>query len=169
MEIRLLTPEDAEEYQTLRLRMLKEHPGAFGASYEETQERGLEEVAERLESTEDRFVLGAFDGDSLIGTVGFYRQEGSKVRHKGTIWGMYTLPRGRGRGVGKALLEKMLAEIRGLPGLEQVQLCVAEGNLPAFNLYTAFGFEAYGWEKNALKLPDRYVDEVQMALKLTSE
>lgn len=166
MEIRVLTVEDAEEYYSLRLRMLRELPGAFATSYEEAKEEGIKQMVERLKSTRENFILGAFDGDCLIGSVSFLRQQRNKLRHKGFVLGMYTHPDVRRRGVGKALLENLLARVRSLPGLEQIQLGVAADNLAAFQLYASLGFEAFGKEREALKLPDRYVDEIHMVLKL---
>ncbi|PTX63307.1 RimJ/RimL family protein N-acetyltransferase [Melghirimyces profundicolus] len=166
MEIRLLSPEDAKIYRECRLRMLREHPEAFGASHEDEKKRPLHEIGERLAKTDDRFVLGAFDRERLVGTVGFFRNRGAKTRHKGLVWGMYTTPEVRGRGIGKALLESLLNRVRSRPGLEQVHITVAADNRPAIGLYQSMGFEVYGREEKALKLPDRYVDEDWMVLWL---
>ena len=45
VEIRLLTDADAARWRDLRLRMLREHPDAFGSSYEEALARPLETFA----------------------------------------------------------------------------------------------------------------------------
>lgn len=166
MEIRVLTEADAEEYYAHRLRMLKDHSGAFATSYEETKEEGMEQMVERLQSTGEKFILGAFAGDRLVGSVGFLRQQRNKLRHKGFVLGMYTHPDVRRQGVGKALLENLLARVRNLPGLEQIQLGVAADNPAAQGLYASLGFAEFGREREALKLPDRYVDEIHMVLKL---
>src|SRR5688572_8668895 len=102
MQIRPLTGEDAAIYWSVRLRMLREHPEAFGSSYEESLERPIEKVAARLNNegaSPDDFVLGAFDEDgNLVGTVGMAREEAIKTRHRATIWGVWVAPGARGKG-----------------------------------------------------------------------
>ena len=123
MRIRLLTPEDALSFRELRFRALRDHPDAFGSSYEEAANLSVEETAERLKSSPDALILGAFDAaGKLVGMVGFYREKGVKKRHKGVIWGMYCLPECRGKGVGKALLAEAVGRGGGMkrPGAERV-------------------------------------------------
>lgn len=112
MEIRVLTEADAARWRDLRLRMLREHPDAFGTSYEEALARPLETFAQRLREP-DNWTLGAFEGEQLLGSVGLRREAGAKDRHKAMIWGMYTAPEARGRGIGKALLDEAIARARG--------------------------------------------------------
>jgi ribosomal protein S18 acetylase RimI-like enzyme len=50
--------------------------------------------------------------------------------------------------------------------VEQVHLGVAATNEPAVRLYQSMGFVEYGREPRAIKLPDRYVDEFLMWLRL---
>ena len=44
--------------------------------------------------------------------AGFYALEGPKTRHKGVLWGMYVKPAARGRGLAKALTERVMAQAR---------------------------------------------------------
>ena len=71
MKIQPLRPTDAQAYQSLRLRALKDHPEAFGAAYEDEATLALEKVAERLTATPERFMLGAWQGETLVGMAGF--------------------------------------------------------------------------------------------------
>ena len=48
MVIRRLTEHDVEEFRSLRLRALQEHPEAFGRSYEEESAEPIERMAARL-------------------------------------------------------------------------------------------------------------------------
>jgi ribosomal protein S18 acetylase RimI-like enzyme len=168
VEIRPLTEADAAAWWTLRLRMLREEPGAFGSSYEEAIARTPEEVAARHRQTvtdPDAFLLGAW-GATLAGAVGFRRDSGLKVRHKGMIWGMYVAPEARGLGLGRRLLDAAVDRARGMEGVEQVSLEVTVGNSAARALYRSCGFTVYGVEPRALKLGDVYLDEELMTLRL---
>lgn len=168
MIVRRPVETDAAAFRTLRLHALQESPEAFGSSYEETVAQPLERMAERLRHAPERphdFVLGAFDPD-LVGMVGFARETRAKTRHKGSIWGMYVAEHARGRGVGRVLLERLIAEARAQPGLEAITLLVVSTNEAAKHLYRAHGFATYGTEPRALKLEDRYHDEDLMVLRL---
>lgn len=165
MEIKLLTSENAEIYFTLRLRALKEEPEAFGGSYEETKDLPVKDIEDRLECSDNAFVLGAFDPD-LVGMIGFYRRKGIKARHKGCVWGMYTSCEYRGKGIGKALMRKLIERASGLPHIEEILLSVVTSNETALGFYESMGFKQYGLEKGALKLDGNYLDEMLMALAL---
>jgi len=164
-EVRILSESDVDSFWQLRLRALKEEPESFGAAYEESANIPISDVAKRLHSSDDSFVLGAFM-PTLVGMLGFYRQQGLKVRHKGTIWGMYVTPEGRGQGVGQALMRAAIARATAILDLEQLALTVVTNNEAARNLYLSLGFQSYGVEREALKLGDRFLDEEMMVLKL---
>jgi len=169
--IRRLTEADAAAFRALRLRALHEHPEAFGASYKDTLATPVESMAARLSHDETwpyNVVLGAFDdADALIGMIGFVRQPGEKVRHKGSIWGMYVAHESAGRGAGRALMERVIAVARQQPGLEQIELAVVSTNDAARRLYQSVGFVVYGVAPWALKVGGEYVDEDLMVLRLT--
>jgi ribosomal protein S18 acetylase RimI-like enzyme len=169
MEIRPLTETDAEVWRELRLRMLREHPDAFGSAYEENVTQPVESFAQRLREAHnllDRFILGAFEAGKLVGSAGLRREQGAKDRHKAMIGAVYVAPELRARGVARALLTEVIARAQAAPGLEQLRLAVTTHNAAARSLYAALGFETYGVERHALKLGDRYVDEELMVLWL---
>ncbi len=161
-----LTEDDLEAIWTLRLCALKDNPEAFGSTYEETLARGKAWMLQRLSGKEDEvFYLGAFE-EALIGMVAFYREEGSKSRHKGYVVSMYVLPKSRGLGAGKALMQELIIRAKQIEGLEQLQLAVVTTNQAAYHLYRSLGFEVYGTEPKALKLGEQYWDEHLMVLDL---
>lgn len=171
VSIRPLTAEDAATFRELRLEALKESPTAFGSSYEEFLARPPQEVDERLrtESTAgDNFILCAWDEEGRpLGTVGFVRERGSKNRHKGMIWGVYVTPSGRGRGIGRRLMEEAVRVAGQQEGLRQIHLAVTTTNGPARALYRSLGFQVYGTEPRALLVDGEFHDEDLMVLLLS--
>jgi ribosomal protein S18 acetylase RimI-like enzyme len=169
MIIRMLTEANAQVYRDIRLRMLKEVPAAYTASYEEFSQRPLASTIERLRNENnqpDNFILGAFEGEQLLGTVGLWRETGAKTRHKASIWGMYVAAEARGRGIGKALLHEAIARARALPDLDCLHLGVVVTQKAARQLYMSSGFVVYGREPRAVKIGDEYLDEELMTLDL---
>jgi len=167
--IRELTEDDAAIYWPLRLRALREEPQAFGASYDDSKDRPLDQVAAQFRDTANGggCTLGAFADGQLVGTATLVRHSGAKIAHVGDIYGMYVAPEARGQHAGRLLLEAIIARARAADGLEQLHLAVVTTQAPAHALYRALGFQAYGRLPHALKLPDgRYCDEELMLLWL---
>ncbi|CAJ0780727.1 hypothetical protein LMG19083_00698 [Ralstonia psammae] len=151
---------DVADYRAIRLAALKDSPDAFGSTYEAEAGLSMEAFAERLATT---IVLGAYEGTggvSIIGMVGFKQQTMPKLAHKGFVWGFYVAPAARGRGVGAALVERIVAAASGV--VQQLTLSVVHGNDAALALYERCGFETYGVEPRALKSTTGYADEVLM-------
>ncbi|MGE6260651.1 N-acetyltransferase family protein [Heyndrickxia sporothermodurans] len=165
MNIKRLESKDAELYRNLRLKALKDHPEAFGSSYEEEKNHPIETFADKIHS-DTIFTFGAFDQKELIGIVTLVREVKLKLKHRASIFAMYVLPEKRSFGVGNALMTKAINKANELNGIEQIYLSVVSTNSHAKKLYASLGFEKFGYEKRALKLNDQYVDEEHMVLFL---
>jgi ribosomal protein S18 acetylase RimI-like enzyme len=167
MELRLLTPDDAESFWHLRLEALLNDSPAFADSAEEHLTTTVETARDRLSKNDpaSNFVVAAFEEGKLVGTAGFYRYTHNKERHKGHIWGVYVRPQSRGKGIASAIVKEIVRRAREMKGLEQITL-VASANLPAQRLYKSLDFESYGVEPHSLKIGNEYVNDVQMVLWL---
>ena len=167
--IRLLAPNDASVYCSLRLRGLSEHPEAFTSSAEEESVRPLSWSQERLTPDTGKphdFFLGAFQDEVLLGVVGLQGRYRLKERHNATVTGMFVAPEGGRCGLGMALMQDLLARARALPDLEQVDLTVTEGNDHAQRLYVRCGFTVYGVLPHAIKVNGHDHAKVLMTLRL---
>jgi ribosomal protein S18 acetylase RimI-like enzyme len=167
MLIRRLTEDDLEALWTLRLQALKESPGSFGSTYEDTLAWGKQSIHRRLQHRgDDNFYFGTFDEDQrLVGMIGFVREGAAKSRHKADIVSLYTLPTARGQGIARALMHSVIDYARQ-QGLEQLHLTVVTTARPARNLYHSLGFQTYGLAPRALKQGEHYWDEEFMLLEL---
>jgi ribosomal protein S18 acetylase RimI-like enzyme len=164
--LRQLTKSDAVAFRRVRLLGLQESPTAFGASYVQEEKMPIDEWANHLDGSGDRWVIGAFEKEDLVGVVGFVRDSSEKSRHKGFLWGMYVAPLFRGRGVGRALAEEALARIDVLPGLRKVRLSVVVSNQVALGLYESLGFVRYGQEDEALCVDGVFHSEFHMVRQM---
>ncbi|QJD84418.1 GNAT family N-acetyltransferase [Cohnella herbarum] len=166
MEIRLLSAEDAEIYRELRLHSLKENPAAFLTSFEMEIAKPFEQIQRNLSPTDNRFTLGAFNVNELIGMVTFVRGSNPKTMHKGNVFAMYVSSIYRGNGIGKMLIDELIKRASQYDGLERINLTVISNNSAAKRLYEKVGFVGYGIERNALKSGVHYWDEELMVLQL---
>jgi ribosomal protein S18 acetylase RimI-like enzyme len=163
IQIRQLTPADAESFRELRLEGLRLNPEAFGSTYEFEKDQPLTRYTGWLTNST---VFGAFQNSQLIGTASLTISSGLKDSHKGLLRAMYVRPGSRRSGAGRLLVEAAIQTAR--QKVERVLLAVVSDNQPAIRLYQTLGFHQYGLEKNALKHNGKYSDEILMSLELTS-
>jgi ribosomal protein S18 acetylase RimI-like enzyme len=162
IQVRMLSSQDAARFQRLRLEALLDSPAAFSSSYEEERDNDTESVARRISPDDRRAVFGAFDGDELVGFMGFRRGGERKREHKADIWGVYVTPRYRQRGVGRQLIGRVIAHAAASPGIRYVNLGVNAANAQAIALYKAAGFRPYGVEQAFLVVDGVEQDEIHM-------
>jgi ribosomal protein S18 acetylase RimI-like enzyme len=146
------------------LEAYEHHPEAFTSSLAERAAMPLSFWESRLAAGAEpkELVVGAFHGGSLAGAAGMEFESREKARHKATLFGMFVLPRFRGGGLGRVLVEAALAAARARPGVRIIQLTVTEGNDAARSLYERFGFVAFGVEPYAAAVRGGYVSKIHM-------
>lgn len=167
--IRRLTKTDALQYRETRLHGLLHDPVAFSGCYDEESHRSEADYAALIGPDDAASaVFGAFDDATgqLVGVVGLAILPAAKFRHKATLWGMYTHPLARGHGVGRQLMQQVIAYARSQPDLERILLVVTASNTVASNWYASLGFKLYGIEENAVKIGETYDDDELRVMEL---
>lgn len=161
-KVRRLDAPDAAVYRDLRLEGLKNHPEAFGSSWEDESDKSDAWWVGLLETST---VFGGWiDNSPLLGVAGFQAHTKAKLRHKGELWGMYVRPTARGTGLAACLVQRVIEHARSQ--VEEICLAVVASNIAGRRLYSAAGFEPYGIERRALKVGEEYFDEVLMSRPL---
>jgi RimJ/RimL family protein N-acetyltransferase len=167
MIIRVLSPADVLAYRALRLEALTLEPTAYTSSAEDFEKESLESIKARLENKEfGNFIMGAFEGERLIGIASFVPETRLKVQHKGNVFGVYVTASQRGKGVGKTVMLMLLERVKTYPKIKQINIAVVTSQVAARNLYLSLGFEVWGLERNALKLGETFYDEEWLVLRI---
>jgi RimJ/RimL family protein N-acetyltransferase len=73
------------------------------------------------------------------------------------------LPRFRGQGIGRTLMQRVIDAAFGF-GLTRIELTVREANANAIALYKSLGFEVEGHHQNAVCIEGQYENLYSMAL-----
>ncbi len=158
-----LSADDAPAYRRLMLDGYGRHPDAFTATVDERAALPLDWWIARIERD---IVIGARDGDRLVGAAGLERATRPKTRHKATLFGMVVEPAHSGRGIGRRLVDALLDEACRQPRLRVVQLTVTDGNAAARSLYERCGFTAFGIEPFAVASGSGYASKVHLWIDL---
>jgi ribosomal protein S18 acetylase RimI-like enzyme len=159
--IRALTLDDLPIYRPVRLRALRDHPEAFGSSFEEEE---AADIARHI-GAPPNVTFGGFADGALAGTAGLLVAPGVKRRHRGTIVGVYVDPGFRRCGLGRGLIDAVIGHARSA-GLRILVLTVSVGNSGARRLYLDAGFTVVGAEPRGLRIGGRFIDEEVMAMPL---
>jgi GNAT superfamily N-acetyltransferase len=170
MEYRKLTLADIQAFREIRVEMCQNHPGAFNQTPEEVDEMGDDKIPEWVVPSDtfpQGFIMAAFENGRLLGTAGFKREDTFKERHRGWIWAVYVRPEGRGKGISRELMIRLIEEARKIDGLEIISLIVSLTQPEARTLYTSLGFFTTGLILKGFKLADNsYIDLEDMMLIL---
>ena len=164
MRIERLNEINASEYRKLRLKALKDHPEAYGSSFEEESEQPLEFIENRL-SNKENLTFGAYISNQLVGIITLMCSNRIKTKHNGHIVAMYVDISYRNQGIAKKLIEKVIDEAKRL-NIVNLFLTVTNTNLVAITLYESCGFIKYGTEKREILIDGNYYDSDLMALYL---
>lgn len=104
------------------------------------------------------------DAGRVIGGLLFRGQPKHRMRHHGTF-GIAVDPAWRGRGVGRAMIEALLAWAAEHPFLEKVCLFCFATNAGAQRLYRSMGFVEEGRTVRHFRTaPGAYIDDIAMSI-----
>nr|WP_284144935.1 GNAT family N-acetyltransferase [Tianweitania aestuarii] len=159
-----MTAADLDAFKALRLEALQDSPEAFGASPADEDAFETSFILGRCAPPPPGLTLGAFDDQTLIGMAAYVPESGLKTRHKAKLVSVYLKPSWRKSGVGRAMVEAIIAHARQQRVILQCNATMH--NLPARRLYHALGFVPYGVERDALVIDGQGFDEELLMLDL---
>lgn len=161
----LIRRADSADWQLLkeiRLRSLADAPDAYATTLAEDEARADAEWIARAESPNvGQFLATTPDGESIGVAVG---APYTNYADAAGLFGMWVAPVARGQGVGRALVEAVVAWA-AKENYQRILLDVADANDVAIRLYESCGFLPTG-KTGALPLPRQQITEHQRALSL---
>lgn len=167
IQVRQLTPQDADELFRLRQQALRQEPFAFLSSPQDDLIQSTEAMREHLAALSNgSCIFGALSDGSLVGMVGLARDKPIKAAHRAYVWGVFIASEHRRQGVGKKLLDVTLKYARQLSGLTSVYLSVSEKTPEAKRLYESAGFVVWGLEPDCVRYEGQSVREYHLSLVL---
>ncbi|MFD2169748.1 GNAT family N-acetyltransferase [Tumebacillus lipolyticus] len=118
--------------------MLEGTRGTFDA--EKQQERARELISSLFDRGVD--LLVAKEDDSIIGwVVGGSNKDYFSGKEIGFLYDLHVFSEHRGRGIGKELMQRAIADLKAA-GYDEIRLNVFAGN-PAQKMYENLGFQVY--------------------------
>ena len=153
--VRLAGPADAAAVAEIYNQGISERAATF-----ETQPRTAEDLARRLQENVGRFpVLVAEGGDGILGwaSIGHYRE---RPCYAGIgEFSVYIHRKARGRGVGRALLARLISEARER-GYWKLLSRIFPSNTASLALCRSLGFREVGTYEKHGRLDGQWLDVV---------
>jgi GNAT superfamily N-acetyltransferase len=138
--VRETVPEDWRSLRDIRLAALLDAPDAYGSTYEREAAFGEADWRRRISGGGSFLAyLPEVSASEPVGLVGGYQESPGVIE----LVSMYVRPKGRGRGVGEALIAAVIDWARTM-NAASVHLWVTESNSRARLLYERCGFSLTG-------------------------
>ena len=164
MIIRCIDADDAAAFSALRREVTRENPVQMGLTYEEELTRTPDDLRAQLSFSHPNAMFGSFIDGELAATAAVgYVSKFQSSRHKMVMWGVFTSPRYRRRGLGRQVVESAVQHAFS-NGVHRVNLQVYVPNEAAIALYKSLGFIEYGNESEAVFINGWYYDGIHMTL-----
>ena len=123
------------------------------------------EFIQNLTESENSLLLVAVHDDRIIANLDITGGRRRRLRHTGLL-GLGMLAEYRSKGLGTLLLQAGIRWAKANPMLEKLWLQILAGNKQAIALYKKLGFEEEGRQKNFVKTPEGYLDNLLMSYSL---
>lgn len=172
MTIRLLTPDLAEPYRTLRLKALQTDPVSFLATYDAERRKSLDTFVWELRYAASPPVSGYYgvftgsNNDQLVGYALLDQVSLPKQQHIAYLYNLYIDPDHRGQGHATTLLNHLSQLARDQAGIERIFITCNRKNQPAKVFYHKNGFTEYSVREKSVKWQGEYDDEIEMVKEL---
>ena len=109
--------------------------------------------------------LVAVDGDAVVGWLAV-TSVSARACYRGVVeHSVYVGAEARGRGVGRALLERLVADAPGL-GIWTIQTAIIASNQPSLALHESIGFRVVGRRERIAERDGVWQDTVLLELRL---
>ena len=161
--IRPVRMEDADAIWELEREIVREGEYFIAVSdeFDKKVEQQREWISRVMESERETVLVAEIDGE-VVGVIGFSSPNRKRLTHTGSIMMMISKDH-RSKGLGKVLLQELLAWAEQHPLIEKVSLGVLSTNHRAISLYKKMGFVEEGRKVKEFKMSENeYVDDVLM-------
>jgi RimJ/RimL family protein N-acetyltransferase len=164
VRIRTAQPSDAPAIHSITVQAIAE--GAYHISEPQEFTFTTEEVEPWIRQHAEhpaQLMLVAEVDDEVVGIIHFEPGARKRQAHAGEL-AMNVATAWREQGIGRRLLEALIAWAQNHPQIERVGLRALSINQRALHLYETVGFVEEGRRIQAIKLgPEQYADEIIMA------
>lgn len=132
-KVRLLEINDYSQWKPLRIAYLKES----GLPYDLSDEQLLMLFVNKCNK---KIIWGFFLEGKLVSIADL----NAKASDLGQLGGVYTIPNFRQKGYSKAVIYKLLADLKTIHNIRKLIIFTGEYNLPAQKLYESIGVKSVG-------------------------
>jgi GNAT superfamily N-acetyltransferase len=164
MQIRTLESHEVNLHRDIRLQALRDAPDVFGTIASEAEAQPLsywEDLTRAVTAPGLQVMFLACEGDTVLGcTYGLLDRDRREV---GRVGGMWVTSAARRQGVGRALLQAVMAWARGRH-LQRLELWAPAHSPAAVALYQQAGFRETGQRKPLPTIPALQI--IEMACEL---
>lgn len=137
--VRAFEPTEWPAFKTMRLAALKDVPGAYSGTYEDSLKRS-DDAWRSLVRGPNHQTFGLFEGTRLIGITGVFASDEDHSGGTAALMMSYILPGYRKHGLSLLLYDARLAWIRTRPQFKRVTVSVRESNAASRKANQRFGF-----------------------------
>jgi RimJ/RimL family protein N-acetyltransferase len=159
---RILTPENAEAWQVLRLEGVRNFPLGFLLTIDEATSASHDRCREILRSGSIR---GVFENENLVGFCGYHRQLLARVRHRSKIGPFFVSQKYQGTDAAAVMMADIIGEAK-VSGVAQLELCVDTENLRAIAFYKKHGFELVATYHDSVRIDGQSRNDYFLTLKI---